>query len=97
MKEPVLKPQSVLVCIRDEDQRASESRQCDSPSECNKNRSQKWSTPILQAPEGRRDEFVDPYLKQAKGDEVVCIIKAREPSRILTAIGSRGATAGIWN
>jgi hypothetical protein len=54
-----------------------------------KNRSQKWGAPVLEAPDGRRDEFVDPYFKRAKGDDVVCIIKAREPARILTAIGNK--------
>src|SRR5215813_2735379 len=54
-----------------------------------KNRSQKWNVPILEAPDGRRDEFVEPYFKHAKADAVVCIIKAREPARILTAIGNK--------
>src|SRR5215831_3442416 len=54
-----------------------------------KNRSQKWNVPILEAPDGRRDEFVEPYFKRAKADAVVCIIKAREPARILTAIGNK--------
>jgi hypothetical protein len=54
-----------------------------------KNRSQKWGAPVLDAPDGRRDEFVEPYFKRAKGDDVVCIIKAREPARILTAIGNK--------
>lgn len=53
------------------------------------NRSKKWGAPILEAPEGRRDEFVAPYFKRAKPDEVVCILKAREPARILTAIGTK--------
>jgi hypothetical protein len=35
LNEAVLTPQSVPVCIRDEDQRVSESLQYDSPSECN--------------------------------------------------------------
>jgi hypothetical protein len=52
------------------------------------NRSEKWSAPILDAPEGRRDEFIEPYFRQAKPDQVVAILKAREPARILTAIGS---------
>jgi hypothetical protein len=52
------------------------------------NRSDKWGVPLLDAPEGRRDEFVEPYFRQAKPDQVVAIIKAREPARILTAIGS---------
>lgn len=54
-----------------------------------KNRSQRWNVPILDAPVGRRDEFVDPYFKRAKTDAVVCIVKCREPARILTAIGKK--------
>ena len=53
------------------------------------NRSKKWGAPILDAPEGRRDDFVMPYFKAAKPDQVVCILKAREPARILTAIGTK--------
>jgi hypothetical protein len=53
------------------------------------NRSKKWRAPILDAPEGRRDEFVQPYFKAAKPDQVVCILKAREPARIMTAIGTK--------
>ena len=43
--------------------------------------------PILNAPDGRRDDFVDPYFKHAKNDAVVVILKAREPARIMMAIG----------
>lgn len=43
--------------------------------------------PVMEAPQGRRDDFVDPYFKRAKPDEVVVILKAREPARIMTAIG----------
>ena len=53
-----------------------------------KNRCQKWGVPVLDAPEGWRDDFVDPYFKRAKTDEVVVILKAREPARIMIAIGS---------
>ena len=53
-----------------------------------KNRSQKWGAPILEAPEGRRDDFVDRYFRGAKADEVVVILKAREPARIMIAIGT---------
>lgn len=53
------------------------------------NRSKKWGAPILDAPDGRRDEFVQPYCKAAKPDQVVCILKAREPARIMTAIGTK--------
>jgi hypothetical protein len=47
-----------------------------------KNRSQRWGAPILEAPEGRRDDFVDRYFRGAKPDELVVILKAREPARI---------------
>jgi hypothetical protein len=53
-----------------------------------KNRSEKWGAPILDAPKGRRDEFVEPYFRKAKPDQVVAILKAREPARIMTAIGT---------
>jgi hypothetical protein len=52
-----------------------------------KNRSEKWGAPIVDAPTGRRDDFVDSYFRQAKADTVVVILKAREPARIMTAIG----------
>jgi len=54
-----------------------------------KNRSQKWRAPILRAPDGRRDDFVDPYFQRAQLDQVVCVLKAREPARIMTAIGTK--------
>ena len=53
------------------------------------NRSQKWAVPIIKDPETRRDKELDSYFKAAKDDHVVCILKAREPARILTAIGSK--------
>ena len=43
--------------------------------------------PVLDAPHGRRDDFVDPYFKGASPDAVVAILKAREPARIMTAVG----------
>ena len=57
------------------------------------NRCQKWGAPMVDAPEGRRDDFVDAYFKHAKPDQVVVILKAREPARIMIAIGQK--TAGI--
>jgi len=50
--------------------------------------------PILEPPEGagddsRRDKFVEPYFKDAKPNQVVAILKAREPARILVAIGDK--------
>jgi hypothetical protein len=52
-------------------------------------RSQKWGVPILEAPEGRRDKFLDPYFQRAKADEIVLVLKAREPARILIANGNK--------
>ncbi len=54
-----------------------------------KNRAAKWGAPILDAPDGRRDDFVDKYFKGAKADQVVAILKAREPARILIAKGNK--------
>ncbi|HEV2183538.1 MAG TPA: hypothetical protein VGR39_07630 [Candidatus Acidoferrales bacterium] len=53
------------------------------------NRSQKWKAPILEAPKGRRDNFMDAYFQRAKADEVVAILRAREPARILIANGNK--------
>ena len=50
-----------------------------------------WNTPIVDAPKGRRDEFVDPYFEGARPDQIVVILKAREPARIMTAIGDKKA------
>lgn len=55
-----------------------------------KNRSEKWGAPVLDAPEEeRRDEFVEPYLRNCKPDQVAVILKAREPARILIANGDK--------
>jgi hypothetical protein len=53
------------------------------------NRSQKWGAPILEAPQSRRDEFIKPYFRRAKTNEVVAIVKGREPARIMIAIGNK--------
>ena len=53
------------------------------------NRAHKWGVPILDAPEGRRDDFLDRYFKRVKANEVVAILKAREPARILIANGNK--------
>jgi len=46
-----------------------------------RNRSQKWGAEIVEAPEEeRRDEFVKPYFLRSKPDQVVVILKAREPA-----------------
>src|SRR6516164_7776997 len=54
-----------------------------------KEQAETWNAPIVEAPKGRRDEFVEPYFKGAKRDQVVVILKAREPARIMTAIGDK--------
>jgi len=53
------------------------------------NRSQKWGAPILEAPEDRRDKFLDPYFRNAKPNQVVAIVKGREPARIMIDIGKQ--------
>jgi len=53
------------------------------------NRLLAWDAPILEAPDDRRDEFVEPYFRHARADQIVAIIKAREPARILISIGSK--------
>jgi hypothetical protein len=50
-------------------------------------RAAQWHAPIVDAPAGRRDEFVEPYFRRAQPDQIVVILKAREPARILVAIG----------
>ena len=49
---------------------------------------QKWGVDIVDDPKGRRDGFVDPYFEKAQPDQVVVIIKAREPAGMMTAIGA---------
>jgi hypothetical protein len=51
--------------------------------------------PLLDAPEGRRDEFMEPYFASAQPDQIVGIIKAREPVVILTAVGFRGKSTHL--
>jgi hypothetical protein len=48
----------------------------------------RWGAPIVEPPaDRRRDEFVDPYFRRATPGDIVVILKAREPARILIAIG----------
>jgi hypothetical protein len=54
-----------------------------------KNRAIRWGVRILDAPDDRRDEFVEPLFRRARPDQVVVILKAREPARILIAIGNK--------
>ena len=53
--------------------------------------SERRKVPVLEAPRGRRDEFVEPYFRGAKPDQVVVVLKAREPARIMVAIGDKAA------
>jgi hypothetical protein len=53
------------------------------------NRSQKWGAPILEEPEDRRDKFLDPFFRKAKPNQIMAIIQAREPARIMIAIGNK--------
>ena len=43
----------------------------------------------MEAPAGRRDELIAPYFRRAKPDQVVAILKAREPARIMIAVGDQ--------
>src|SRR5262249_39824945 len=49
---------------------------------------EKRRVPVLAAPHGRRDDFVDPYFKGASPDAVVAILKTREPARIICLVRS---------
>jgi hypothetical protein len=49
---------------------------------------QKWGVEIVDDPKGRRDDFVKPYFEKAQADQMVMVIKAREPAGIMTAIGA---------
>jgi hypothetical protein len=53
--------------------------------------SAKRNIPVMEAPKGRRDEFAEPYFRGAEPDEVVVVLKAREPARILIAIGDKAS------
>jgi hypothetical protein len=50
-------------------------------------RAQSWQVEIEKDPENRRDDFLASRFRKARPDQVVAIIKAREPAGIMTAIG----------
>jgi hypothetical protein len=54
-----------------------------------KEQSEMWDAPIVEAPKGGRDDFVEPYFRGARFGQIVAILKAREPTRIMTAVGDR--------
>jgi hypothetical protein len=59
------------------------------------NRSEKWGAPILDAlramtMRAAATSSVEHYFQDAKPNQVVAVLKAREPARILIAIGDKG-------
>jgi hypothetical protein len=54
-----------------------------------RNQVERWKVPILEYPEGRREDIVAPYFTHAQPDRIVAIIKSREPANILVSIGGR--------
>ena len=51
-------------------------------------RAKDWAVSIVEPPvHERRDDFVDRYFRRTTPDQVVVILKAREPARMLIAIG----------
>src|SRR5438874_2680470 len=58
-----------------------------------KEQADRWNAPIVEAPKGRRDEFVEPYSRGAQPVQVVVILKAREPARICQAAARNGSPA----
>jgi hypothetical protein len=60
-----------------------------------KERAVKRNIPIVEAPKGRRDEFVDPYFERAKPDAIVVILPSATRSR--TAGTSSSRNAGSFN
>jgi len=55
----------------------------------------KSGAPILGAPEHeRREHLVTPYFQGAQPDQIVAILKAREPARILVSIGKSATEQG---
>src|SRR5580700_11031974 len=51
--------------------------------------------PLLEDPGDRRDEFMEPRFATAQPDQIVGIIKAREPVSILTAVGEKGKSTHL--
>lgn len=51
--------------------------------------------PLLEDPEERRDKLMERYFASEQPDQIVGIIKAREPARIMTAVGLPGKSAHL--
>ena len=67
-----------------------------------KNRTEKWGVPLLDAPDGhddesRRNKFVEQYFQDAKPNQVVAILKAREPAASWLPLETRTTPAPIWS
>ena len=61
------------------------------------NRSTKWNHGTMERwklPKGEGGQAVEPYFRRAQPDQVVLIRKAREPTRVLTAIGNKKDNRG---
>jgi hypothetical protein len=54
-----------------------------------KDQADKWNAPIVEAPKGRRDEFVDPYFKGAKPDHLAFRMTTPPQSITIISIFSR--------
>lgn len=50
-------------------------------------RAARCGAPIIEAPYGRRNQFVEPYFRRPQPDQIVVILKTREPARISVTIG----------
>src|SRR5215813_5697436 len=48
-------------------------------SELDQGAGRRMGAPDCRGPKGRRDDFVEPHFKGARPDQVVVILKAREP------------------
>ena len=61
-----------------------------------KDRTAKWDIPLLEPRDGdgddnRRDRLLDEYFQNVKPNQLVAVLKAREPARILLAIGEKNS------
>src|SRR5262249_62387416 len=63
-----------------------------------KNRCQKWGVPIVDAPEGRRDDFVAPYFNTVRTDAVWAFLKTgKQPGIIMSQAAKNVGTQRSTN
>ena len=55
---------------------------------CATQHAEKWDTPTLETPRGRRDEFAEP-TSAPPHYQIVVLLKTRELERIMTPVGDR--------